>query len=98
MKVSEYRQMMADLTRPAMASGGRTPFGKAGFVVSDNTQKSKLKFTKKQDDLAEKVYGKSMKELYKTDRNKFRDIRYDRVKETTQAGKGAKIKDNIYEK
>ena len=75
--------------------GGRIPFGEAGFVVSSNTQKSKLKFTKKQDDIAEKVYGKSMKELYKTDRNKFYDIRYDRIKETTQAGKGAKIKDNI---
>ena len=79
-----------------MAQGGRIPFGEAGFVVSNNTQKTKLKFTKKQDDIAEKVYGKSMKELYKTDRNKFYDIRYDRIKETTQAGKGAKIKDNIY--
>ena len=74
----------------------RVEMQKGGFVVSDNKQKSKLKFTKKQDDLAEKVYGKSMKELYKTDRNKFYDIRYDKVKETTQAGKGAKIKDNIY--
>ena len=86
----------AFMKRNPMADGGRIPFGEAGFVVSDNTKKSKLKFTKKQDDLAEKVYGKSMKELYKTDRNKFYDIRYDKVKETTQAGKGAKIKDNIY--
>ena len=111
MDIKDYAQMMSYLTRPRdvvpdpstmdqeprnMAQGGRIPFGEAGFVVSDNTQKSKLKFTKKQDDLAKKVYGKSMKELYKTDRNKFYDIRYDKVKETTQAGKGAKIKDNIY--
>ena len=111
MDIKDYAQMMSYLTRPRdvvpdpstmdqeprnMAQGGRIPFGEAGFVVSDNTQKSKLKFTKKQNDLAEKVYGKSMKELYKTDRNKFYDIRYNKVKETTQAGKGAKIKDNIY--
>ena len=104
MDIKDYAQMMSYLTRPRdvvleprpMAQGGRIPFGEAGFVVSDNTKKSKLKFTKKQNDLAEKVYGKSMKELYKTDRNKFYDIRYNKVKETTQAGKGAKIKDNIY--
>jgi hypothetical protein len=90
------REMFEDFNkRNSKADGGRIPFGKAGFVVSNNTQKSKLKFTKKQDDLAEKVYDKSMKELYKTDRNKFYDIRYNKVKETTQAGKGKKIKDNI---
>ncbi len=76
---TKARSLVQEL-RP-MAQGGRIPFGEAGFVVSNNTQKSKLKFTKKQDDLAEKVYDKSMKELYKTDRNKFYDIRYNKVKE-----------------
>ena len=68
------------------ADGGRIPFGEAGFVISDNKEKTKLKFTKKQDDIAEKVYGKSMKKLYETNRNLFHNIRFDRVKETTQAG------------
>ena len=81
--------------RNPMAYGGRIKFGKAGFVVSDNTQKTKLKFTKKQDDLAKKVYGKSMKELYKTNRTLFFDVRRGVTKETTQAGKGSKVKGNI---
>ena len=54
--------------------------------------------TKKQEDIAKKVYGKTMKELYEaggTDRNIFNNIKSGKVKETTVAGKGAKIKDNI---
>ena len=45
--------------------------------------------------LAKKVYGKSMKELYDTNRTLFFDVRRGVVKETTQAGKGAKVKGNI---
>ena len=54
--------------------------------------------TKKQENIAKKVYGKTMKELYEaggTDRNRFNNIKKGQVKETTVAGKGAKIKDNI---
>ena len=58
-------------------------------------KKTKLKFTKKEDDIAEKVYNKSMKELYETNRARFHDIRFGRVNENTQAGKGKKIKTNI---
>ena len=81
--------------RKEFEDGGRIGFQKAGFVISSNKQKTKLNFTKKQDALAKKVYGKSMKELYKTNRNLFHNIRFDRVKETTQAGKGAKVEGNI---
>ena len=90
------REMFEDADkRLNQADGGRIPFGEAGFVISNNKEKTKLKFTKKQDDIAEKVYGKSMKKLYETNRNLFHNIRFDRVKETTQAGRGAKIKTNI---
>jgi len=81
--------------RNPRADGGRIPFGEAGFVVSNNKEKTKLKFTKKQDDIAEKVYNKPMKELYETNRARFHDIRFGRVNENTQAGKGKKIKTNI---
>ena len=81
--------------RNPRADGGRIPFGEAGFVVSNNKEKTKLKFTKKEDDIAEKVYNKSMKELYETNRARFHDIRFGRVNENTQAGKGKKIKTNI---
>ena len=93
--VEDIQAVNEFMKRNPRADGGRIEFGKAGFVISDNTKKSKIKITKKQDDIAEKVYGKSMKELYETDRNKFYDIRYDKVKETTQVGKGAKVKGNI---
>ena len=54
--------------------------------------------TKKQEDIAKKVYGKTMKELYEaggTDRNLFNNIKSGKVKETTVAGKGAKVEGNI---
>ena len=54
--------------------------------------------TKKHEDIAQKVYGKSMKELYEaggTDRNLFNNIKKEQVKETTVAGKGQKTKGNI---
>jgi hypothetical protein len=78
-----------------MADGGRISFQEAGFVISSNQQKSKLKFSKKQDALAKEKYGMSMKELYEKRRNIFHDIRLGRVDKTTQAGKGAKVKSNI---
>ena len=93
--VEDMQAVNEFMKRNPRADGGRIPFGKAGFVISDNKQKSKLKFTKKQDDLAEKVYGKSMKELYKTNRTLFGNVRRGLVKETTQAGKGVKVKGNI---
>ena len=34
MKPSDYSQMMAYLTRPGMAKGGRVPFGKGKMPVS----------------------------------------------------------------
>ena len=89
----EYLQRKS--MRETAAYGGRMGFQEAGFVVSDNTAQTKLNFTKKQDALAEKLYGKSMKELYKTNRNLFFDIRFERVNENTQAGKGIKVKGNI---
>ena len=54
--------------------------------------------TKKQEDIAKKVYGKTMKELYEAggnDRNIFYNIKRGQIKETTVAGKGQKIKGNI---
>ena len=63
-----------------------------------NAKRALSGITKKQEDIAKKVYGKTMKELYEaggTDRNIFNNIKKGQVKETTVAGKGAKIKDNI---
>jgi len=54
--------------------------------------------TKKHEDIAQKVYGKSMKELYEAggaDKNLFNNIKKGQVKETTVAGKGQKTKGNI---
>jgi len=98
MDIETILEMYEDDYNPGprpMAQGGRIPFGEAGFVVSNNKEKTKLKFTKKQDDIAEKVYNKPMKELYETNRARFHDIRFERVNENTQAGKGKKIKTNI---
>ena len=83
------------MKRNPRADGGRIGFQEAGFVISSNKQKTKLNFTKKHDALAKEKYGMSMKELYKKRRNIFHDIRLGRVDETTQAGKGVKVKGNI---
>ena len=66
--VEDIQAINEFMKRNPRADGGRIPFGEAGFVISNNKERTKLKFTKKQDDIAEKVYGKSMKELYETNR------------------------------
>ena len=93
--VIEIDAINAFMKRNPRADGGRIGFQEAGFVISSNKQKTKLNFTKKHDALAKEKYGMSMKELYKKRRNIFHDIRLGRVDETTQAGKGVKVKGNI---
>jgi hypothetical protein len=67
---------------------------KEGRAVKE-LKKSFSGVTKKQEDIAKKVYGKTMKELYDTNRNIFFNIKRGFVKETTEAGKGAKVEGNI---
>ena len=94
-EIVEIDAINAFMKRNPRADGGRIGFQEAGFVISSNKQKTKLNFTKKHDALAKEKYGMSMKELYKKRRNIFHDIRLGRVDETTQAGKGVKVKGNI---
>ena len=94
-EIVEIDAINSFVNRNPRADGGRIGFQEAGFVISSNKQKTKLNFTKKHDALAKEKYGMSMKELYKKRRNIFHDIRLGRVDETTQAGKGVKVKGNI---
>ena len=94
-EIVEIDAINAFMKRNPRADGGRIGFQEAGFVISSNKQKTKLNFTKKHDALAKEKYGMSMKELYKKRRNIFHDTRLGRVDETTQAGKGVKVKGNI---